>query len=478
VTKSDKAPSDGSFNVRSGNWTFTDPSSEKYLSQKGINLRWRETYGARSDGELYLPLKSLAAQMKRDAGALRRWQHLFAPRMSAASSLRSAQAPSLFPGHAMHIPASARDSKATESETAHDALPYHQFLKLQSICADPSHTDSNLSSDTPDSNGWPWSQIGEPEIVMLDLAPGLERNKPTRDHTELGAQIESIVATNVIGVDVMRHCLDRIHEAWAPESRSFAYDETILMVACEILSKQEAPPPNLISIFFELELFASYSTMLLNQISIGSGFYAGNWLDVLAVPISRLKATERCHAERILDEMKNLRDGKTAPVVINEYGCVADGNHRLTAAIVWNMLNRCQSATWALENDQFQKHIAQAASDLLDNGSIVALHEGLRCLGILLSDEGMKKSLMRLKKSIKEHSIESLPAVPILEYSSLAVVASLYETSGTLLRFLPRMYEILSEQNNLTLSARACYHFADHVPLPWFSVIPNAVTGG
>src|ERR1700733_15349515 len=104
----DKVP-DGSFSVRNGNWTFTDPSSAKYLSQKGINLRWRETYGTRSDGEFYLPLKSLSAQMKRDADALRRWQHLFAPRMSAASSLRSAQAPSLFPGHAMHIPTSARD---------------------------------------------------------------------------------------------------------------------------------------------------------------------------------------------------------------------------------------------------------------------------------------------------------------------------------------------------------------------------------
>lgn len=473
----EKVP-DGSFSVRNGNWIFTDPSSAKYLSQKGISLRWRETYGARSDGELYLPLRSLSAQMKRDPDALRRWQHLFAPRMSAASSLRSAQAPSLFPGHAMHIPVSARESKTLESDTVHDALQYDQFLKLQSICADPSHSDSNLSNEGADeSSDWPWSHIEEPEIVMLDLAPGLERNKRTRDHTELAAQIESIALTNVLNVDAMRRCLDRIHEAWAPESRSFNYDETILLVACEILSKQETPPQNLVALFFELELFASYSTQLLNQVSIGSGFYAGNWLDVLAVPIARLKATERCHAERILDEMKNLRDGKTAPVVVNEYGCVADGNHRLTAAVVWNILNRCQSATWALVNDQFQKQIAQAASDLLDNGPIVAVHEALRCLGILLSDEAMKKALMRLKKSILACSIETLPAVPILEYSSLAVVASLYETSGTLLRFLPRMYEILSEQNNLTLSARACYHFADHVPLPWFSVIPNAVTG-
>jgi hypothetical protein len=45
------------------------------------------------------------------------------------------------------------------------------------------------------------------------------------------------------------------------------------------------------------------------------------------------------------------------------------------------------------------------------------------------------------------------------------------EKDGSLVRFDPAIYALLQQESTTFLPARACYHFADRIPLPWFSVL-------
>ncbi|MEZ4544398.1 MAG: hypothetical protein R3C24_10895 [Cyanobacteriota/Melainabacteria group bacterium] len=46
--------------------------------------------------------------------------------------------------------------------------------------------------------------------------------------------------------------------------------------------------------------------------------------------------------------------GRTAPVVINEHESIADGNHRLTAAWLWNLLNASVKTCWKIDDTNFK----------------------------------------------------------------------------------------------------------------------------
>ena len=67
--------------------------------------------------------------------------------------------------------------------------------------------------------------------------------------------------------------------------------------------------------------------------------------------------------------------------------------------------------------------------------------------------------------------ISHMPVVAISEYRSPTVVGSEYDRHQRYVRFDPHVYELLASLPNAVLPARACYHFTDRIPLPWFSIV-------
>ena len=62
----------------------------------------------------------------------------------------------------------------------------------------------------------------------------------------------------------------------------------------------------MLPLLFELEAFASYSTMVEKLDVVASGFFDGRWLDVARMKIEDIKATEQCRTDRLLDELINF----------------------------------------------------------------------------------------------------------------------------------------------------------------------------
>jgi hypothetical protein len=92
-------------------------------------------------------------------------------------------------------------------------------------------------------------------------------------------------------------------------------------------------------------------------------------------------------------------------------------------------------------------------------------------LGRFLSESSLQHLLnTTLRKSIMESPIDELPAVPLLEYSTAAVVGRKPQKDATLTRFAPGVFELLCKHPDLILEPRSCFHFTDCIPLPWFSL--------
>ena len=150
-----------------------------------------------------------------------------------------------------------------------------------------------------------------------------------------------------------------VHSLWS--STTFSYSDKSLNIANKILLRElnSLDEKTLLALLFELEVFATYSTLTENMHPVASGFFANSWLDIGSLELAKIRATEQCQPDRLFEEIFNLRDGKIAPIAVNEFGCVADGNHRLTATWIWNILSACQSYTWSIENEAFQRRVAE-----------------------------------------------------------------------------------------------------------------------
>jgi hypothetical protein len=221
---------------------------------------------------------------------------------------------------------------------------------------------------------------------------------------------------------------------------------------------------------FELEFYASYSTLLKRHKLIASGFYGGRWLDVMAVPLGSLRASAQCEGGRLLDELKSIEAGRTAPISVNEYGCVADGNHRLVAAVIWQILHITAKYKWSLDDESFQAAVACCISCNVLKLHHSTISESLFWLGRFLANPEQKVVLETLRPSIEQVSIDELPAVPMLEYCTAAIAGPRSAPDEVLTRFNPTAYEQLNADPELMLQPRACFHLTDCIPLPWFSL--------
>ena len=222
-----------------------------------------------------------------------------------------------------------------------------------------------------------------------------------------------------------------------------------------------------------MEAFASYITYLEKIDPIASGVFSENWLDVGYLPLVSIKPTELCVTERLYSELFNIHEIGFAPIVVNEFDSVADGNHRLTSAWLWNILKFCSNVPWNVESSLFKSRMKQYA--LLNESAMgdLMLYESFKQLGKLLSDKDKARNLeSRLKPVVKQHkTITKMPVVFSPEYSTNAVIKSDYDLNKELRRVPPLLYELLANSQDLVLPPRASYHFTDSVPMPWFKVL-------
>jgi hypothetical protein len=418
----------------------------------------------------------------------------------------SSHAPSYFPGSIIPGPGGASCNEVTRGN-----LLFAQFQYLLAFDGETRDrvaqlADTNRSSAAPSrpfcreessNEAWLWKYIEEPKLYSLHQAP-----LPQSDTTLTPAQALAILKKQAAGLlqtaaaknfdeQSVLNILALVAQAWFSPSSGLSpvtwgegavnKSRTALVRYHKTITEQ-----NILPFIFELEAMASHISLgeeREDRKSFARGVFAGNFIEVAMAPVTSIKPTEFCVRERLFDEVINLSSRGFAPVVINEYGLVADGNHRLTAAYVWNILKYCQDLEWCLDNEQFQRRAA-AFADAVQNGllktnsqvSPISMHQALSHLSYFLCRPDWRARLNSYTRPLlKRHDFMSdLPVVVLPEYLSGAVVKSLYDDGERIERACPSMYEAMSLNNHLVLPPRASYHFTDAALLPWFTVLKTS----
>lgn len=264
----------------------------------------------------------------------------------------------------------------------------------------------------------------------------------------------------------VRQKFKEIRKAWSLTSSPLVYERQSLSLAIEYLKSHQS-----IEVWFELEEFVSYCTLRQSLNVVASGFYCGHWVDVAAAPLYTLRATEKCLPARLMQELENLAAGRIAPLIVNEEGCVSDGNHRLVAAWVWKMLHDCQNYRWQTSDPLFKSALRLFFERNKTDKTHFALINAIESLSAVLHKKESLSALGRLRDLISQTSLDILPIVPMLSYNTFALDGTAFDTRSCIQRFSPLLYKELSTNAFASFPARACYHFADRVVLPWFSIL-------
>lgn len=471
---------------RKCSWTISDPHAPSYLKRKGIELHRRAvtTVGTTLSGSSLLSDR-LLAQLQWDSLALRRWTYLFGPRLQASLKRVGGQPPMLFPGLPLTLEL-FRDCSEESSKTSELTIDlFKRISSLQMECGPATQQkDDRITSALPTTT-WSWQFIERPaleQIILNTSTKALSTDPEKQLFPSIRQRTNRAVCRPFKDQRLaeIRGILETIHNAWS-QAAAPAYSESSLLVAEEIISREVSNDSNLniIPLLFEIESFAATETIFKRMSPLASGMYGGVWLEIGTMPLHSVTGTELCQSSRLFDELISLANGHTAPLVVNEYGCLADGNHRLTAAWIWNILSALKDETWSLDHPDFQTSVSSVIAGLNGKMSLVSQHEALHHLDVFLSDESLRANLVEnLQNKHAMQPISELPVIPLLEYSTLAVIGEAYCDSKNCVRFEPGTYELFTKQHNIVLPARACYHFADRVPLPWFSIAGNETRGG
>ncbi len=327
-------------------------------------------------------------------------------------------------------------------------------------------------------DAWPWRFVERPILSFVELHKSGDE-KPARkadSHPSLDMLDWKSGHLLAEGSSPAAGVLASIHRAWTKTTIP-AYADEALAVADAVIEHEKGRALNQwLPLLFELEGFASHLTYTKDLRIFSSGFFANNWLEVGLLELSQFRATELCVRERLLDEIVNLTTRGFAPVVINEFRCVADGNHRLTAAWLWNLLKQCHDLKWDVGDDDFQRAVADFAGRHARGMGAVVLHEVLDHLGAFLTTRGLRSRLMgEIRPALSRFRVlGELPVVLLPEYLSGAVLKDPYDRGEATIRIEPSVYEFIQQVPDAVLPARASYHFTDCVLLPWFSVLSPA----
>lgn len=426
----------------------------------------------------FVPLRD--KELHSDSLFVRRWHNLFGPRIQVAINNNSNFVPTLFPGAAPaldvidNLPVSNFDAPASGQ------LYYDQFRRISTF-QKLSNRKSIKWRTVPffSVEPWVWRYVEHPHLMQVTLE---EHTKDITFESQMTDKLDTLwnllknvhLINSADPVAATNRLCKAIHTLWS-NTASQPYEETHLHTASEVLFRQTLnnKTVSLLPLLFELEAFLTYCTTIKQIQPLTFELFGSCWLDIGTMSLQNLRATEQCQSAQLFKAILNIANGNSAPIIVNEYGCVADGNHRLIAAWIWNILAECQSYKWSLSDDEFQEAISKCVRSAQINP--VVMQQALHHLGFYLDNELCRRLLIdNLQRMPQMSHIEELPVVPMMEYSTIALVGKNYDQSKKHIQFDPNTYELLSKNNNMVLAAKACYHFADTVPLPQFSFIQNA----
>ncbi len=423
---------------------------------------------------------------------VRIWENFFARRISAALEV-DAEMPrllSLFPGNTVLA------SDRSNNFRYRGSLAFEQFLSLFTYDKGAPHagfSDVVLKKErVEESSFWPWIGVEQPKLQFVtaeyncDPEPGSAGGSPALNETQSIADRTEVKTTYLndlfnraaealrLPEGVELACLRLIHNAWS-DTNPPVYSKFAIAVASRVIehAKPRLTESNLLPFLFELESFAAYETYVSRIMPVASGWYSNTWIDVGFMPLTQIRATELCVAERLIQELFNLPSRGFAPVVVNEFDSVADGNHRVTSSWIWNMLKHAVHEEWSLQNDEFMLLVSEYVIAHRAALGSVSMYESLKQLGAFLADAETCNRLNQVLKPMMKRSraIRKLPVVMLPEYSMGTVEKGSHDQHGQFLRVPPSLYAELAQTSDTVLPPRASYHFTDAVPMPWFEVV-------
>ncbi len=457
---------------------FRHPDKSAYSSQKSLPLVSLDADDLASlDNHSGLDCIIGAADVPRHL--VRIWNQFYSRRVQAALKFRDTwpRLLSLFPGNTVLAPGS------TGSFRYRGSLAFEQFLALFLYQEGSPHVrfhDVTLRKQGLDEAPfWPWADIAQPSLqfVTAEYSGIPNANQPNFSAAQFLESLKDQARLALNGSESPElACLKVIHAAWT-DSTPPVYSKFAVAVASRVIeeTRRQLTDENLLPFLFELETFASYETFVSRIAPVASGYYSNTWLDVGFMPLSQIRATELCVPERLIEEIFNIPARGFAPVVVNEFDSVADGNHRVTASWIWNILKHCMHTEWSLSNEVFLSQVRDYVNAHSEALGPVSLYESLRQLASFLADS---EKCMRLNHVLKPAMrsaamIRKLPVVMLPEYSMGTVEKESHDRQGLLQRVPPSLYEELAQTSDTVLPPRASYHFTDAVPMPWFDLVKH-----
>lgn len=467
-------------------WQFAIPCIHSYEKQKKIRVISSKLQSHKQKGN-YNKLKlDKNVVLRRHTRNLSSKQLDFASiRIAAALTNESDNIPAYFPGKV--IPGVGG---ASCKEINRGTLFFEQWLKLfefdsgyPSLEKQDSHIELKYFASHPSlairDKAWSWLFVEKP-ICRLVYFSAMDGEITSSPKDKAKDEILDILSNSFMALikesQDITNILSKINSLWT-DTKCTIYSDSALKTVKELfdINYSKVSNKNVLPFLFELEAFASYMTYSKNLNIAAQGLFAGNWLEIGTMPVSEIKATEFCVTERLLDEILNLVQQRFAPIVVNEFNSVSDGNHRLTSVWLWNLLKFVSNCNWSLDNKEFQKKVANFCNS--HEMSNLTKFEVLHHLAVFLTNPKYRSILVnQIKTAIVKHGfIDIVPVTFLPEYLSTTVVKDLYDSGKSIRRVPPSVYGIMASKKDVALPPRASYHFTDAALLPWFSVLPSAV---
>ncbi|MBY0358626.1 MAG: hypothetical protein K2W82_11540 [Candidatus Obscuribacterales bacterium] len=457
-------------------WSFITPSIDSYEQQKKVRVVGSQ---ARRN-----PVQSnwaraigFSENATSDLSRTQKWHIYYKIRIESALNQdfsAKEKSVSFFPGHTIPGPGGSNCH-----EVYRGSLMFEQFLNLNRFKATAGTLNPPCTA-APSYQFWPWPQIKQPELFFVDMKTIGQESLDKPNHLNIDQHLLDLKAAcqQLLNENAFAQVLSTIRQAWDRSEKETNYDIEALAAAQRIFNsyKERINNDNLLPVLFELEALTSYATYHQDSAIFATGVFSSNWVEAALRPLGSIKATEFCVRERLLDEVINLTSKRFAPIVVNEFGSVSDGNHRLTSCWIWNLLKFTSDCQWSLEDEHFQQKVTRFIDEFADELGPISTHEVLGHLAFFLSNPESRSRLNNQVRRLTERHgfIFEVPVVLLPEYSSSTVIKDLYDDGRATVRVAPSIYQAMSAKRSLVLPPRASYHFTDSALLPWFSVLTSA----
>lgn len=401
-------------------------------------------------------------------GRVRDFESLFALRLKAVT--QGGVVPPVYPGR--FIPSFG--SSSSTCDRGDSFFAQFQLSRAQTA----GWFDRHLSaSQLEGPKLWLWPQIAAPALVEVSAAGASAAHEEKVDFTLDCVLASALAAIRSRSPENLLLALNQVRRSWdadaVEESTISKLYPTVQQMFESIGHSRDRH--SVLAAAYEIDAFLSFAGMQGARPAMFAQWFDGNFVTVLSKPLTDLRLTERCENERLFDELLNLVNPRFAPVLVNEYGTVADGNHRITACWIFNALRYCRHERWDLSDTGFTESMREFISSSAAL-SAPQLSEMLQHLQVFLTDKSMRRRLIELIQPAAHRfcDITNIPVVPLPEYLSGAVRKWEYDSGKRIIRCHHNIYRFMKQSTSAVLKPRASYHFTDAVLLPWFSILSRS----